>query len=98
MFLDSAKRVCLFFGFSEKSLTPKGFISCLHFHTRVAITEAVASFKQRSPDLASITSERILSESLVLVMVRAAYLIALLISSVIVIEFLSSGILLYVQG
>ena len=41
----------------------------------------MTSFRQRSPALERISSERILSESLILVMVRAADLMHLFISS-----------------
>jgi hypothetical protein len=94
IFFDSAKRVFLLLGFSEKRCTPKGFISCLDFQTMTAIADAVASFRQRSPAFERVISERILSESFVLVMERAADLMALFISSVIVFEPVSSGSIL----
>ena len=91
MFSDSANLVILAFSFLEKRSTPNGFIACFDFQTKTAIAEAAASFKQRILAFVRITSECILSDSLVLVMVRAVALIALLISSVTVFEPLSSG-------
>ena len=91
MFLDSANLVFLEFSFFEKRSTPKGFISCLDFQIKTAIAVAAASFRQRILALERITSDRILSDNLVLVMMRAVALMALLISSVTVFEPLSSG-------
>ena len=89
MFFESASLVFLTLSFLEKRSTPKGFITCLDFQVRTAIVEAAASFKHRILAFERITSERILSESLVFVIVRAVALMALLISSVVVLETLS---------
>ena len=84
MFIDSANLVFLLCFLSEKSLIPKGFISWIDFQTKVAIREAVASFKQRSPAFDRMISDRTLSDSFIFVMDRAAHFIDLLISSVMV--------------
>ena len=69
-------------------------MKCLDFQVKMAIDEAVISFRHLSPALVRILSEQILSESFVRVIVRAVDLIVLLISSVMVIKFLSSGSIL----
>ena len=63
---------------------------CFDFQTVMAIIEATASFRHLSLAFCKVTSERILSQSLVLVIDRAVDLMALLISSVIPIHNLSS--------
>ena len=60
------------------------------FHTVIAMIEATLSFKHFKFAFCNTSSDRILSESLVLVMDRAVALIALLISSVIPMNDLSS--------
>ena len=67
-----------------------GYMNCLDFHTVKAVTDATASFRHFKPALCKMTSERTFSESFVLVMVLAVALIALLISSVMLIKDLSS--------
>ena len=91
MFRDFANLVFLLFPFSVKRRDPKGFIDCLHFQTKTAIADATAPFKHRSPALERTDSERILSDNLILVIDLAAHLMALLISSVMMLEPLSSG-------
>ena len=78
--------VCL----SLKRYCPSRFMDCLHFQTVIDITEATASFKHFRLAFCKISSERILSESFVLVMVLAVALMALLISSVTPMQDLSS--------
>ena len=90
MFIDSASLVFFLLSFPEKRRVPKGFIDILDFQTKMVITDAVASFRLRSPAFERTDSEHTLSESFVFVIDRAALLIALLISSVTVIKFLSS--------
>ena len=90
MLFELASLVFLTLSFLKKRSCPKGFITCLDFQIRTAIVEAATSFNHRILAFESTTSERILSESLVLVIVRAVALMALLISLVMVIEFLSS--------
>ena len=57
-------------------------MDCLDFHNVTAIIEATASFKHFSLAFQSTGSDGILSNSLVLVMVRATALMDLLMSSV----------------
>ena len=90
MFIDSANLVFLLNFLSEKRRIRKGFISRLDFQTKVAIVEAVISLRQQSPAFDRMISERTLSESFIFVIDRAAHFMALLISSVIVIDPLSS--------
>ena len=90
MLLDSVDLVSLMFSLLEKRITPQEFINFFDFKIKTAIAEAAASFRQRILALERITSERILSESLVFVMVRAVALMALFISSVLIFEPLSS--------
>ena len=90
MFLDSANLVFIMSFLSENKQTPSGFMSFFDFHVKIAMAEAVTSFRHRSHAFARTTSERTLSESLILVIERAVDLIDLFISSVRVIEPVSS--------
>ena len=65
-------------------------MDCLAFHTVIAVIDATASFRHLRFAFRMSSSERILSESFVLVMVRAVAFMDLLISSVMVILDLSS--------
>ena len=69
---------------------PRGFMACFDFQTVTATMDATASFRHLRFAFCSMTSERTLSEGLVFVMVRAVFLIALLMSSVTLIKVLSS--------
>ena len=82
MSLDSANLVFRLCSFSGNRRSPKGFIVCFAFQVRIAIADATASFRQQILAFVRTTSDRSLSESLVLVMERAVALMALLISSV----------------
>ena len=55
---------------------------CLEFQTVTAVIDATASFRHFKLAFRKVSSERILSDSFVFVMVRAVALMALLISSV----------------
>ena len=91
MFIDSANLVFIpVFLFSGNSLAPSGFMVCFDFHNKIAEAYAVTSFRQRKPAFERTTSDCTLSESFVRVIVRAAAWIDLLISSVRVIDPLSS--------
>ena len=63
----------------------------LAFQIMTAIMDATASFRHLRFAFCSRSSDRTLSEILVLVIVRADFFIALLISSVMMLEPLSSG-------
>ena len=80
--MEDADLVVLRLVVSLKRHLPSGFMECLAFHTVHAIMEATASFRHLRLALRRTTSELTLSESLVLVMVRAVDFIHLLISSV----------------
>ena len=54
-------------GLSWKRHCPSGFMDCLDFHTVTAVIEATASFRHFRLTLHRAFSERILSESFVLV-------------------------------
>ena len=69
-------------GFSGKRQFPSGFIERLDFQTVVAMIEATASLRHLRPAFLRTSSEQILSDSLVLVIVRAVDFMAKLISSV----------------
>ena len=73
---------------------PSGFMDCLDFQTVTAMIEATASLRHLRLALSSTVSLRTLSESLVLVIVRAVDFMAILISSVIpmVPKYLSSSL------
>ena len=66
-------------------------MDCFDFQTVTAVTEATASFRHLRLAFCKVTSERILSLSLVLVIALAVALMDLLISSVIVMKHLSSS-------
>ena len=75
--------------FSLNKHCPIGFMDCLDFQTVTAITDAADSFRHFRFAFLRTSSERILSESLVLVMEPAVAFIDLLISSVTPIKDLS---------
>ena len=60
MFMDSASLVFFLLSFPEKRRVPKGFIDIFDFQTKMVITDAVASFRLRSPALERTDSERTL--------------------------------------
>ena len=65
-------------------------MDCFDFQTVTAMIEATASLRHLRPAFRKTSTDWILSESLVLVMVRAEDFMALLISSVMTILSLSS--------
>ena len=82
--------VCLKLVLSRNRHCQRGSIICFDFQTVVAIVEATNSFRHLRLALCKTSSEFTLLLSLVLVIVRADYFMALFISSVTTILYLSS--------
>ena len=88
--LEFVNLVVLAHVFFLKRQHPSGSIVCLDFQTVTAVTEATASFRHFKLAFLRTSSDRILSESLDFVIVRAVAFMALLISSKTPLHVLSS--------
>lgn len=91
---DMVDLVDLNLSLSRNKQSPSGFIDCFDFQTVVAVIAATASLRHLRFALARTSSDQTLSDNFVLVMVRAADFMALFMSSVTLMEYLSLSLIL----